>query len=328
MFARRERRKTAFRPTFQREGGALESRQLMAVRPFAGGPGTLPPPAVRRNYVLPPTANHHTKEGLPMFARNYVQTGIGNGGRAAVMVDVDGELWAAHVSGGGTVRAKAVAGGLVDLFVYGTNPSSILTIDPEAPVQEKGGAHEFATGTALQDGLLHVRNITVANGQISEIAGYRTADVSGRILVDSGRIGPSVGVSRIAMYNLLPGASINVAGDLDTLDIYNTIYLNGGPGIQVGRDLNWFNTGQDLILANGASILVGRDIGLIAQEAKGTGEGGQGGKIQGNLIVGPGSTILPERFMASTLLVQGSLAGVENLPAKVLSSTIVFGSVS
>ncbi len=263
-------------------------------------------------------------DGVPQSPKPYVQTGVVSSGRGAAMIDVDGEFYVAHMSGGGTVRAKSAPDGRVDLTVYGSRPNSVLSIDPETPTRGQNDAHQFAAGTAYQDGLLHVRNITVVNGKISQIVGYRTADVSGAITVRGQNI-PQPSVSRIAFYALRPGASIDVVGDLDTLDIIDTIALDGGPGIRVSRDLNWFNTGSSVILVNGASIQVGRDIGLVAQAAKGTGPAGQGGLIPGDLIIGNASTITVGRFVDAPIIVQGSSLGIANVPANVAAAISVLG---
>jgi hypothetical protein len=119
---------------------------------------------------------------------------------------------------------------------------------------------------------------------------------------------------------------VEVFGNLNTLEIYDTINLNTGPGIRVGRDLNWFNVGSNLTLSNGASIIAGRDIGLAPQGAKGSGLSGQGGLIQGNLVVGTGSTIAPVRYIDANIIVQGSSLGISNLPANVQAATIVYGT--
>lgn len=310
MFGRRKRRERAFRPSLGRDGGALESRCLLSTAralPRAEA-------ALRRNIALPDNAGKLSGEGLPLFSRSYVQTGVGNGGRAAVMVDTDGELYVAHVTGGGTVRAKAAPGGKVDLIVYGTNVDSVLTIDPEPPSITNNSAHQFANGTALQDGLLHVRNIRVVNGRINQVLGYRTADLSGKLDVSSGRLGAPSNVDRIAFFSILETASIRVSGDLNTLDVYNTLALNGGDGIVVGRDLNFLSVGQSLTLTGGASIVAMRDFGAFTQPAKGTGPAGSGAIIQGDFAVGPGSTFQADRFNYGPIIVRGEVVGLENLP--------------
>lgn len=331
MFSRHRRRKQEFRPSLATEGGALESRTLMSVAAFRAlrqapmlqrnlGPGLRQPPAAWRNLVLPDNNHRLTKEGLPTSPRNYVQTNVANGGRAAVMVDTDGEIFVAHITGNGTVRARAVPGGKVDLFLYGTNVDTILTIDPELPTTSVGDAHQFATGTVIQDGLLHIRDINVVNGRVGSLLGYRTADLSGNISVIAPR-GPQSDVNRIAFFNILPGASINVGADLDTLDVYNSMYLDGGPGIQAGRDLNFISVGQSAVLINGASIVSGRDLGPFDQPAKGTGPAGRGMLIQGDLVVGPGSSIAASRYNFGPIIVRGELFGQENLPPATLDVT-------
>jgi hypothetical protein len=200
-----------------------------------------------------------------------------------------------------------------------------LTIDPAAPTPGVNTAHDFPLGSVHHDNLLHIRNITVKNGRIGQILGYKTADVSGEInLLGKDQTGPVV--DRIAFFSLLGGASIKTPGDLNTLDIYNTISINTGPGIRIGRDLNWMYVGSDLNLQNGSSILIGRDLGLKQQGAKGTGFPGQGAQIRGNLIVGTGSTIAVGRFVDAPIIVEGSSSGISNLPPNVQSATVVFGT--
>jgi hypothetical protein len=161
----------------------LESRLLLsrvAVRPAAV--------ARLQNTV---SARSITGDGLPSSPEPYVQTGVVNGGLAAGMIDTDGEFYVAHLVGGGTVRAKAAPKGQVDLFLYGTNNNSVLTIDPETPTPARNSAHDFPKGSVHQDRLLHIRNITVTNGRMNQILGYKTADISGAIkVVGKGQPGP------------------------------------------------------------------------------------------------------------------------------------------
>lgn len=320
---RKSRRATLrFRPTVDGASHLLESRVVLsnlapALRANAAFGRKHGPPLVFRKGL--------TNEGIPQSPRKYVQVGVANGGAAAPIIDVDGEFYVAHVTGGGTVRAKAAPNGRVDLTLFGTRVESVLTIDPTSLNPAPNSAHIFATGTGIQDGVLHIRNITVVNGKVGQLLGYRTAEISGAITVqDTRQSNPRV--NRIAFYALKPGASIRVPGDLNTLDIFNSIELDGGPGIRVGRDLNWFNMNGSLTLVNGAAIIVGRDIGLTAQEPKGTGPGGQGGFIRGDLIVGTGSTIAVGRAVDAPIIVQGSSLGIANLPLNVQAATIVVGT--
>jgi hypothetical protein len=320
----RVRRSRIFRPSLDGAESALtlESRQLLAA-----GRGRV---ALLNNHnpTTPrgiPLREGTTPDFLPKSPRAYVQTGVANGGQAAMMIDTDGEIWVGHLVGGGVVRAKAAPRGQVDLFLYGTSVISVLTIDPTTPTLDKNTAHIIPRGIGDHDALLHIRNITVFNGKINSLLGYRTADISGRIRV-VGRNSPNPFVERIAFYALRPGASIEVAGDLNTLELFDAATMSGGPGIQVGRDLNWFNIGSTLTLQDGASIRTGRDIGLTAQPAKGSGKAGQGGLITGDLIVGPGSTIATGRFIDAPIIVQGSSFGISNLAANVQAATAVGGN--
>ncbi len=257
----------------------------------------------------------------------FVQTGVANGGKAAAIVDTDGEVWIAHMTGAGTVRAKPAPDGRVDLFLYSTNNLSVLTIDPAGHDPVPGAAHDFPSGTEQQDKLVHVRNITVVSGKMNQILGYRTAEVSGVISVmGSAKKSPGPAVDRIAVFALNPGASIQVPGDLNTLNVFNNVTLTTGPGIRVGRDLNFFLIGGDLTLRNGTSIIVGRDIGLSPQGPKGSSPAGVGGLIQGDLIVGAGSTIAVGRAVDQPIIVQGSSSGIANLTANVQAQTIVYGT--
>ncbi len=273
------------------------------------------------------------KEGLPTATQPYVQTGVGNGGRAAIMVDTDGEVYVAHLQGGGTVRAKAAPGGQVDLYVYGSNVNSVLSIDPEYPSITKGTAHQFATQTAAQDGLIHIRNIFITDGHISQILGYQTATVSGLINVNPARAGtPATNVDRIAFYDFYPGATINVGADLNTLDVYHqAAFAGAGTGIHVARDLNDMTVGMSLILENGATMTIGRDLGQVGQAAKGTGPGGIGMLVQGSVIVGTGSSMTTTRYVGPlvsgpVINIRGNLVGYSNISTNMLSSILLYGT--
>lgn len=268
-----------------------------------------------------------TKAGIPSSPKPYVQTGVANGGKAAAMVDTDGEIWIAHVTGSGTVRARTAPGGKVDLFLYSTNNLSVVTIDPGGHDPVAGTAHDFPNGSLHHDDLLHIRNITVVTGKINQILGYKTADISGAITVlGSAKKPPSPTVDRIAFYAFHPGSSLHVAGDLNTFNVFSSVTMTTGPGIRVGRDLNFFLIGGDLTLRNGTSLIAGRDIGLSPQGPKGSSPAGVGGLIQGDLIVGAGSTVAVGRAVDEPIIVQGSSSGIANLAANVQVQTIVYGT--
>lgn len=336
-FRKKRRQQRTFRPTVgtgdHTTVESLESRQLMTRAPLLG----VYPPEIYKQYA---NKTGVTADGIPKYPKPYVQTGVANGGRAAAMVDVDGELYIAHLSnsgdtGGGllpgvtgTIRAKAAPRGMVDLVLTGTTTETVLTIDPEVPDRGNGTAHTMAPGMQYHDGLLHVRNIIVRNGRIGQILGYRTADLNGKVVIQSRVPGYTTPfVDRIAFYRMNPGSSIQTDGDINTLSIYDDLTLDGPESvIQSNRDINYFYVGGNLTLRNGASMTAARDIGLLTQAAKGSAPGGRGGVVIGNLNVGPGSTIAVGRAMRATIEVLGSSDGIANLQPQVAAATNVLGT--
>jgi hypothetical protein len=321
----RERKRTprAARPTLD---GAAPSSPLETRRLLSAASARRAAIQQKRDQVRAERLELRSVKTSQFNTAHNVKIGVANGGKAAVITDTDGEVYVIRVSGSGFVRARAVRGGLVDIDLFSTNNKTVVTIDPQAPLQVDGTAHQFQPGAARQDDLLHVRDVTVANGRIAQILGYKTADVSGAITVMGAAPSAAPTVTRIAFFSLLPGASVQTRGDLNTLTIFNDITLDTGPGIRIGRDLNWLLVGADITLTNGASIIAARDIGLAPQGPKGSAIGGQGGLIQGDLIVGAGSTLAVGRFVDAPIVVQGSLVGNSNLPSNVQAATIVFGT--
>ena len=204
----------------------------------------------------------------------------------------------------GTVRAYAMSGGRVGIIVDGSTQNTELTINPLGQAQKKGFAKSFAYGAANLGHILNVGQITVSSGQIGDIEGFQTADLSGP-LVASG----TTAIDRIAFDAIVPGASITTGGDVDTLDVYNGITLTG-TNINIGRDLNLLNVGGNISLSNGSQFDIGRNLGLVSQPPKGTGTGTNvltlnytsvansiitvtipavGSYIQGSVDVAPGS---------------------------------------
>lgn len=242
----------------------------------------------------------------------------------------------------GTVRAYAMPRGRVGLIVDGTTTQSELNISPEPFPQRKGYAHSFAYGQANQSKVLNVGQITVNSGQIGAILGFHTADLSGP-LVSQG----TTAVDRIAFNNLLPGASIQTGGDLNTLDILNSVKLDRGPGIVIGRDLNLFNVGQDLTLLNGASVNVGRFLGATPQPPKGTGTGsnflalnqallGTGtstslpslsGYVQGDVLIGAGSIFTAAAGIANSSITSTGLLAATT-PSVFLTNGVVIANAA
>ena len=231
------------------------------------------------------------------------------------------------------------------LIFDGSTKQSEVDISSVPFPRRKGYAHSFGYGETRQSHLLNVGKIIVNSGVISGINGYHTADLSGSLMVAPPRCSrPSMGappepgstrqsfpqpVDRISFDALLPGASIQTGGDLNTLDVLNGVKLNSGPGIVIGRDLNLFNAGQDVDLSNGNSISVGRFLGSTPQPPKGTATGanflavnqaliGTGtstivsslsGYLQGDLNIGPGSVFrVVSGIVNSIALVSGTTA--------------------
>lgn len=253
-----------------------------------------------------------------------------NGGRSILITDGDGQQFEVTLTSilqptvgpqisQGTIRARALPGGRVALIADGTTQDTELAINPVINHPAKHTAHKFSAGLKFDDHLLHVGSITVTSGKINSILGYRSADLSGPLVV-----GGDTPVNRIAFASILPGASIHVGGDLATLDVLNDLTLDGGPGLVVGRDLDWIDVGGNMTLLNGASVLINRDLGFFAQAAKGTAPGGQGGLVTGDLVIGPGSAIIIGRSLDAPFVVEGNGFGVSRIAAGFPNSTFVF----
>jgi hypothetical protein len=232
----------------------------------------------------------------------------------------------------GTVRAYPMPGGRVGIIVDGTTDNVELSINPLGRPQLKGFAHSFAYGEATRSNLLNIGQLTVNSGYLAGVLGFHTAVLSGPLV-----IGGTTAVDRIALDAMLPGASIQTGGDLNTLDVLSSINLSGpGTGIFVGRDLNLLNSGSSIVLSNGANIMIGRDLGLVNQPPKGTGTGTnvlllnfntitsslvQGSIvpepvstfIQGNVVINAGSEFGIQGFVNNGMYIEGSLTGYSRM---------------
>jgi hypothetical protein len=279
-----------------------------------------------------PTLDGRLESRLLLKHNSFIQMPIQtiNGGRGVLITDHDGAQFEATLTSdlqvptqpaitAGIIVAHTAPGGRFSLKVFGTTTDSILAINPVIKSPVKFGAHNVAVGQAGNDSILHIDSIKVVSGKISEIVGYHSADLSGQITATG-----TSAVNRIAFEALLPGAGIAVGGDLNTLDVLTSANLDGGPSIVVGRDLNWINTGGNLTLTGGSSLVVGRDIGLVAQPAKGTGPAGQGGLVQGNLVIGPGSQFVVGRSLAAPFVVNGNGTGMSRVFVGTPLNTFVF----
>ncbi len=228
----------------------------------------------------------------------------------------------------GTVRVYPMLKGEVGIIVDGSNDNTELTINPLPNPIQKGNAHSFAYGQAGVTHVLNIGQITVNSGSIGAIEGFHTANLEGP-LVAAG----TTTVDRIAFNSIKPGASIQLGGTLNTLDVLQGITLNTGTSISIGRDLNILNVGQSIDLSNGSQFLVGRDIGAILQPPKGTGTGSDvlslnqpvvgtttsitvpsvGAYVQGNIDVGAGSAFVVGRNVAEPIWVLGNIAGTSRI---------------
>ncbi|MDB5350723.1 MAG: hypothetical protein JWN86_1970 [Planctomycetota bacterium] len=284
----------AFRPGLDdRTCGQLEGRQLLS------------------------TVSIFNNHDDPVFhVQKNIQYHTAFGGKIAKIRDTDLELYNVVLTGTGSVRAKPMSGGRVMLIVDGSDASTVISINPESRQFRKGTAHLYPPGATLGDHILHVGAIKVRTGVISQILGYRTADLSGPINLPG-----ASAVDRIAFIAYKPGAAITTGGDLNTLDSFTDMNLAGGPGIQVGRDLNWVNIGGNLTVSDGSSLSVARDVGLTLQPAKGTDPGGAGGLVGGNVNIAPGGAFTIGRALQSTFLVQGRTDGASRI-------TIPFGAAN
>ncbi|HWE38373.1 MAG TPA: hypothetical protein VG406_17510 [Isosphaeraceae bacterium] len=262
----------------------------------------------------------------PVLARTALE------GRGVIITDSTGERFRVFVTdfpftsdGGPTMQARPAPNGQVDLYIYGATPNTTLEVDPLphngvqiSPQGIQNGTPQFGLtytrmflrnfpqGTKNHDGLLHIRNIIVPNGTLGSILAYRTASLSGSLILPG-----TTPVDRIALEAVNPGATIATGGDINTLDIFDNLSLSGaGTGLSVGRDLNWMSVGGNVTATDGANFLVGRDVGLVAQPAKGTDTGGQGGLIGGDLAIVAPSVFAVGRALDAPLLVRGHAASI------------------
>jgi hypothetical protein len=222
----------------------------------------------------------------------------------------------------GTVRAYAMSDHRVGIIVDGSTQNTDLTINPLGQAQKKGFAKSFAYGAGNLGHILNVGQLTVTSGEIGDIEGFQSADLSGP-LVSSG----TTAIDRIAFDAILPGASITTGGDVNTLDIYNGITLTG-TNIDIGRDLNLLNVGGNIDLSNGSQFNIGRNLGLVSQPPKGTGTGTNvlslnftsvtnsiitaiipavGSFVQGSIDVNPGSVFTIGGAVFNTMYVEGGI---------------------
>jgi hypothetical protein len=188
----------------------------------------------------------------------------------------------------GTVRAYAMPGGKVGLILDGTTQNMALEIDPLPFPQRKGYAHSFAYNEGNRTHVLNIGSLNVSSGQLSEVLGFHSADLSGPLI-----IGGTGTVDRLAFNSLQNGASIAVGGTVNTLDVANNVDLETGSGITIAQDLNLFNVGGNATFTNGASLNIGRFAGATPQPPKGTSTGSNILSVNQALIGTGTSTTVP-----------------------------------
>jgi hypothetical protein len=300
----------AFRPTV----GGLETKLLMA---------------------------HLGKFGY-LYPAGHVQTAF-NGQAVDITTDT-GQSFYIQVQGGGVVRAYPMVGGRWGLKLIGTNNQSVVTINPVVDSEIKQSAHTFNTRQTTYNGMINIGAISVVNGSVNDIEGYKTAVLSGPLIA----MGTNP-IDRLAFDAIAPGANIITGGDVNTLDVATSVILSGaGTGINIGRNLNFLSTFGDVDVINGANFIVGNDVGLTAQLAKGTGPSSiltnsttlastnintqfsyQAFAIVGNVFIAPGSTMTFGGAIDSQLFVSGTFTGADKLIARglrVLAENNNFGS--
>jgi len=237
-----------------------------------------------------------------------IQSNVANAGKVARVRDVDGEIYEVRVIGRGFVRGRPESNGRVGLTLQSTNSESVVTVEPLLRSLPKNSAHTYPSHPNKGDNLLHIGSINVTSGRLNQFLAFKTADLSGRFMAAS-----NSPVDRVAFYAFLPGATVRVGNDLNTLNSFTDMTLGGSGGIITGRDLNWMSVGGNLTIGAGSTVLVGRDLGLNAQPAKGTDTGGRGGLVGGNVTIEPGGSFTITRSLQATYLVNGNFDGFSRL---------------
>ena len=224
----------------------------------------------RRRAFVPAMDGRIELETRVLLSATSIRSQTAAGGQAVVITSTNGLQFFVSVTEG-TIQGYPAPGGRVSFVVNGTTSDTEMEINQIIPKHSPvSSAHTFNSTLSGND-ILNIASINVTSGSIGDIEGYHTAVLSGPISA-----GGTTPVNRIALLAILPGGSIGVGGDLDTLDIFNSANFTESSGLYVGRDLNWFEVGGDLSFTDGANMVVGRGIGQIFQVAKGSATPGRG----------------------------------------------------
>ncbi len=246
------------------------------------------------------------------------------GGQAVEITNASGKSFYILVTSG-TVQAYRMSGGRFGLTIKGSSVDSEVTINPVIDEKVKGTAHTFNNRLSHYNQLINIGAINVTSGTVSAILGYRSAILSGPLVVNS-----TNRVDRIAFDTVAPGASIIVGGDLNTLDVLNNLTVSGpATGVVIGRDLNSLSVGGNLNIANAAVFSIARYQGLIPQPAKGTAPQPQPienlntstvvtvpiatAAIGGNLVLTNGGRFIVGQALQGFFLVNGATIGAANI---------------
>lgn len=249
------------------------------------------------------------------------------GGRGVRILDGNGGIFNVGVeSGPGTVRAKALRDGRFEIRAIGTGESSELVITAMRVAGKIGMGHTYNPQLGRGGEVLDIAEIVVTSGEIGSVLGYRTANLSGPLVLDT-----DAPVNRIALNRLDPGALIQTAGDLNTLNVFTDATLEGdGTGVMVGRDLNWVTIGGDLSIADGATLETDRDLGLVAQPAKDSSPPGVGILVEGSVVLGPTGSWTVRRDLAGPIMIRGDFTGSDQFTVfgTVIAPITVLGTIT
>jgi hypothetical protein len=262
-----------------------------------------------RRRAFQPTIDGRLETRVLLSTMAQIRSQTAAGGQAVVITNTFGQKFFVSVNEG-TIKAFPASGGRVSFVLNGSTSNTSMEINQIIPMHSPtGGAHTFNTKLGIATNILNIASITATSGSIFAIEGYHTAVLSGPI-----SLGSTSAVNRIALLSIMPGGSINVGGDLDTLDIVNDANFSTSPGLFVGRDLNWFEAGGDVSFTNGANMVVGRGVGQVFQFAKGSGNSGQGINVMGSLTIGTNDGIsIGTNAGLFGILINGNLTGSSRL---------------